>query len=164
MIKIVIDGEPFGKLNLRPRMMGKHASVYPPKENEQYMKKVCETLEKSGIEFSDEPLFPKGTPVKVTLVAYFKIPESHYKFYKKENNWRYDDQGQKMLDGVILPTKKPDTDNISKIVCDGITHFGKVWYDDCQVVAEEITKFYSDKPRVEVIIEKIEGVDLDEVS
>ena len=164
MLKFTIYGEPFGKLNLRPRMMGKHASVYPPKENENYMKEVCNTLDSLEAlkTFSKEnPMFPKETPVNVKIVAYFKIPESHFKFYKKENVSRYDAKGQEMLDGVIRPTKKPDLDNISKIVCDGITKYGKVWHDDCQVVSETMTKYYADEPRVEVEIEEVEGAKID---
>ena len=60
-----------------------------------------------------------------------------------------------MLKGEIRPTKKPDCDNISKAVCDGITHQGRVWYDDSQVVTNFVMKLYDYTPRVEVTIEEI---------
>ena len=60
-----------------------------------------------------------------------------------------------MLKGKIRPTKKPDLDNISKVICDGISHQGRIWYDDSQVVSECIVKHYSRQPRVEVVISKV---------
>ena len=53
--------------------------------------------------------------------------------------------------GFIRPDKKPDVDNYAKTVMDGIN--GILWTDDARVVKLEIEKFYSDYPRVEVIIE-----------
>ena len=52
------------------------------------------------------------------------------------------------------PTKKPDLDNISKVICDAISHQGGIWHDDSQITSEMLSKHYSDKPRVEVCIEE----------
>ena len=57
------------------------------------------------------------------------------------------------LEGRVLPTMKPDCDNISKIVCDAITQSGIVWFDDSQVVILLVMKEYAEIPRVEVAIE-----------
>ena len=59
-----------------------------------------------------------------------------------------------MLKGLIKPTKKPDLDNISKVICDAISHQGGIWHDDSQIASEMLSKYYSDKPRVEVCIEE----------
>ena len=152
-IKFTILGEPFGKLNLRPMFMSGHASVYSPKENNFYMDRVIGILNEQ-LQKSTELIFSRDTPVWITIVAYYKIPDGHYKFYKRENAYRYDKEGQLMLEEKIKPTKKPDLDNISKVICDGISHHGGVWYDDSQVVCELLMKFYSDNPRVEVTIER----------
>lgn len=45
-------------------------------------------------------------------------------------------------------TKRPDCDNIQKIVMDGLT--GVAYFDDAQVYFCEVTKRYSKDPRVEV--------------
>lgn len=55
--------------------------------------------------------------------------------------------------GVIRPTKKPDADNILKIVADALN---KVAYDDdSQIVSASVEKYYSNQPRVEVEINEI---------
>ena len=155
-INITIHGEPFGKLNLRPVMRGGHASSYSPKENNWYMDRVIGILnEIDFIRESEDVIFPKEVSVAVHIVAYFKIPEGNYKYYKKEKRSRWNQEGQDMIDGKIRPNKKPDLDNISKAICDGISHHGKVWHDDSQVVEEHIEKYYSEFPRVEVTIKEV---------
>ena len=154
-IKFTIPGEPFGKLNLRPMVMGGHARAYSPKENNMYMDRIIGILNQNLL-FSEEFIFPKGTPVSVMITAYFKIPDGNYKYYKREKISRYDQEGQDMLAGKIRPTKKCDLDNISKIICDAITHQGRIWYDDSQVAHEVLEKYYAQVPRVEVVIEELD--------
>ena len=55
-----------------------------------------------------------------------------------------------MQQGLILPTKKPDTDNIAKAILDALN--GLAYYDDAQICQLEVYKFYSDEPRAEVYI------------
>lgn len=52
-----------------------------------------------------------------------------------------------------LPTGKPDLDNIMKLIKDGCNSV--VYRDDAQVVRATACKFYSLRPRVEVIISEI---------
>ena len=60
-----------------------------------------------------------------------------------------------MLEHKIRPTKKPDWDNIGKIVCDSLNNIA--YHDDNQVVDAQVRKFFSENPRVEVTIRKVEG-------
>lgn len=154
-VKFTIPGEPFGKLNLRPMVMGGHARAYSPKENNMYMDRIIGILNQNLIFEKGVYFFPKGTPVSVMITAYFKIPDGHYKYYKREKISRYDQEGQDMLAGKIRPTKKPDLDNISKVICDAISHQGNIWYDDSQVSMELLMKYYDTNPRVEVTIEEL---------
>ena len=57
--------------------------------------------------------------------------------------------------GLILPTVKPDADNILKALCDAIN--GVVWKDDVQVVDLTLKKRYSVQPGVAVRIDLVEG-------
>lgn len=156
MISFVIPGEPFGKMAMKTALIGGHARAYSPKQNNFYMDRIINIINQlEEIKNSEEVLFSREVPVKITIKAYFKIPDSHYKFYRKENVSRYGKIGQEMLAGVVLPTKKPDLDNISKVICDGISHHGGVWFDDSQVVEEYLSKEYSNSPRVEVIVERL---------
>ena len=61
-----------------------------------------------------------------------------------------------MFKGEMLPTKKPDVDNIIKIILDSLN--GLAYKDDAQIVARTCQKLYvndDNEPRVEVKIEKI---------
>lgn len=59
-----------------------------------------------------------------------------------------------MLNGELLPAKKPDIDNVVKAVLDALN---KVAYrDDNQVVELQIRKQYSERPRLEICIEELE--------
>ena len=60
-----------------------------------------------------------------------------------------------MLEHKIRPTKKPDWDNIGKIICDSLNQIA--YRDDAQIVDSQVRKFYSENPRVEVIIKEVAG-------
>lgn len=58
---------------------------------------------------------------------------------------------QQLIDaGELLPTTKPDIDNLAKSVKDGLTKV--IWQDDSQVVSMNLRKFYSMTPKVVVHI------------
>lgn len=154
-IQFIIPGEPFGKLNMQPRLVNGRPQAYSPKKNNMYMDRIISILNNiPEVTSANGLIFEKGVPVRITIVAYFKIPDSHYKYYKKTKEWKYDKEGNEMLAGLIKPTKKPDLDNISKVICDAISHQGGIWHDDSQITSEMLSKYYSDKPRVEVCIEE----------
>jgi Holliday junction resolvase RusA-like endonuclease len=54
-----------------------------------------------------------------------------------------------MLSGEVAPTKKPDLDNLAKIM-DALN--GVVWRDDAQVVSLFIRKLYAATPGLDVVI------------
>lgn len=80
--------------------------------------------------------------IKADITAYYPIPKSTSK-----------KQHQAMLDGQIRPTKKPDWDNIGKIICDALN--GIAYKDDSAIIEATVQKFYSDEPRVEVFLEEM---------
>ncbi|MCZ0853544.1 RusA family crossover junction endodeoxyribonuclease, partial [Brevibacillus laterosporus] len=55
--------------------------------------------------------------------------------------------------GRLRPVTKPDVDNYVKGVKDALNHL--IYKDDSQVVDLKVSKFYSEEPRVEVIITEI---------
>jgi len=59
------------------------------------------------------------------------------------------------LQGLVMPTKKPDADNILKAICDGIN--GIVFKDDVQVVNVSLSKRFSETPGVTVRVVPLEG-------
>ena len=130
MFKFTIEGEPKGKARPRVTRGGKH--TYTPQETKLYQELVRTLTPK---EYLDGPL-------EMEIKAYFKIPKSKSKKIKAL-----------MESGDIRPTKKPDFDNIGKIVADALN--GTNYKDDSQIVKGTVEKWYSYQPRVEVMICKI---------
>lgn len=87
-------------------------------------------------------VFPDGTMLDVKIIAYYAVPKATSKKKAKA-----------MLEHRIRPAKKPDWDNIGKIICDSLNLVA--YHDDSAVVDAQVRKFYSDTPRVEVIIRAI---------
>jgi Holliday junction resolvase RusA-like endonuclease len=83
-------------------------------------------------------------PVQLALEVYLQIPASASK-----------KQQALMASGHMLPTKKPDIDNILKAVKDAVN--GVVWRDDSQVTDVRLLKRYSTQPRVQVLASEIEA-------
>ena len=57
------------------------------------------------------------------------------------------------IEGMERPTKKPDIDNIVKAVLDGMN--GIVYLDDKQVVDLHLTKVYSSKEGIDIMVKEI---------
>lgn len=71
-------------------------------------------------------------PVKMVITAYFQMPASKIKTERAL---------KKFLTELPYPVKKPDADNIGKIVADSIN--GIAYKDDSQVVDMQIIKKWS---------------------
>ena len=127
-ISFSVPGEPAGKG--RPRFT-RTGHPYTPGKTESYESLVRLAYGECGM------VFPKGVPVRVRITACFSIPKSAPK--KKR---------AMMIAGDIVPTKKPDFDNIQKIICDALN--GVAYHDDSQIVKADIEKVYSAMPHVEV--------------
>ena len=81
--------------------------------------------------------------MRAEITAFFAPPKSVRKKDKIE-----------MLTNRLLPVKKPDCDNIAKIVLDALNKIAYV--DDSQVVELAVKKRYAEKAKVSVHIEEIE--------
>lgn len=120
----------------RPRMNTRTGRAYTPTNTKLYEYSLRQWF------IRDYPYFkPIETRVKVTIIAYFGIPKSTSKKKKAE-----------MLQGIISPTKKPDADNIVKIVLDAMNKFA--FNDDTQVTKLEIEKKYDKIPRIYIKVEE----------
>ena len=81
----------------------------------------------------------KDGPVVMDIVAWYGIPKSVSK-RKREA----------MIGGAIRPTRKPDCDNVAKVIADALN--GMAYRDDSQVVSLSVEKRFGDEPRVDVEI------------
>lgn len=134
-----VFGEPVGKSRPKFSTINGHASAYTPAKTVNYENLVRLTYQAA---FGYKKAFEKDALVKVRIRAYFQIPKSANK--KKR---------QMMIDGIIRPTKKPDTDNIAKSICDALN--GIAYYDDAQVVDLTVSKYYSEEPKAYIEIEEV---------
>lgn len=94
-------------------------------------------------EAAGEQRFLNEAYIKVRIQAFYEVPKSCSKVRRTA-----------MLNGELLPAKKPDIDNVVKAVLDALN---KVAYrDDNQVVELQIRKQYSERPRLEICNERLE--------
>ena len=137
-IEFTIPGKAIAKQSFRYTRDGRK---YTDKEVKGYANWVRLCFERAYPEHLPLMFFEK--PLKVHIQAYFEIPKSYSK--KKR---------EMCLAGLIRPTVKPDTDNISKNIKDALN--GIAYPDDKQVVSETIEKFYDDSAYTVVSIEDIQ--------
>lgn len=133
MIEFTVYGEPRGKE--RPRVYNGHA--FTPQKTKDYENEV-----RYSFLTSDNKEEIEGE-IYAEIKAFYKIPKSVSKKRK-----------QLMISGEIRPTKKPDLDNIAKAILDALN--GLAYHDDSQVVEMKVEKYWSENPRVEIKIKKIE--------
>ena len=132
-LRFIVAGKPMGKQ--RPRVTRTH--TYTPKKTVDYEKHV-----KAQFRLA----YPKHklleTPARMVILACMAIPKAT----SKKNR-------SKMASGELRPTKKPDIDNIIKIVADALNQVA--YLDDKQIVSSACEKIYSNRARVEVEISEV---------
>ena len=84
-------------------------------------------------------------PIRARIEIYYSVPKSYFKTKRKI---------EAIKDGIDYPMKKPDADNIAKIVLDSLN---KIAYeDDKQVVELTVIKRWTfDNERIEFEVEEI---------
>ena len=136
-VTFTVAGEPKGKGRPKFSTINGHAQAITPKDTVVYenLVKTMYSIQCGGYKFADD------SQLDMTIIAYYAIPKSVSKAKREA-----------MLLGKIRPTKKPDWDNIGKIVADSLNQIA--YKDDAQIVDALVRKYYSDNPRVEVMIKE----------
>lgn len=131
-VNFTIDGKPQGKG--RPRLS--YGKIKTPEQTVIY-ENYIKLLYRSSIRKYFEG------PIRMVINAYYPIAKSDSK--KKQ---------QQKLNGEVRPYNiKPDIDNVIKVICDALNEVA--YKDDTQIVELGTSKYFSDRPRVEVTIESI---------
>jgi len=120
----------------RPRLNSYTGVVYTPSRTKDY-----ETLIEQYFLLKYPKFKELNGRIKVNIIAYFPIPKTTKKAEIEE-----------MLKNNISPTKKPDIDNIVKVILDSMNKFA--FKDDNQITKLEVEKKYSEKERVYIKIEE----------
>jgi Holliday junction resolvase RusA-like endonuclease len=131
VITFSIPGPPQGKARPKVVRIKTGASVtYTPDKTVRYeeLTRIRYRAAARGFKFADD------AQLGVQITARYPVPKSKSKRVKAA-----------MLSGQIKPAKKPDCDNIVKIVCDALN--GIAYRDDAQIVLVQVAKEYDDEPR-----------------
>ncbi|RMC36940.1 RusA family crossover junction endodeoxyribonuclease, partial [Lactobacillus sp. ESL0236] len=150
-LKFIVPGEPKSKARPRFSRRGGHVITYTPDDTHDYENQVRYSAQIARQKYNINK--PISQDMAISIKVYFGIPTS----YSKKRRAR-------CLSGEERPTKKPDSDNIAKIVLDGLNPKMKVnhalhkavclseglYRDDKQVVDLTVEKWYGEKPQVEV--------------
>ena len=121
---------PFGKQRARVvSRAGRSVAFTPPST-----KSAEEMIGWAAKPYFAEPLIG---PVTLEIRAYFPLPVG------KSKDWK-----AFALAGSLRPHKKPDWDNVGKLVSDALN--GIAYFDDCQVVDARVRKYYAEVPRLEI--------------
>lgn len=131
-----IPGSPIGQGRPKFSTINGHAKAYDPEKSRNYKAYVrmlaTQAMKDSGFTMIEGPCC-------LSIDAYFEVPKSKSKKFREA-----------ALSGLEYPTKKPDLSNIVKGIEDAINNL--VYKDDACIVSLSVCKFYSEVPRVEVVI------------
>lgn len=134
-MQFIVQGNPQGKARartVRNKYTGKVHS-YTPEKTQSY-----EDLIRWSFKEADGRYIGKSA-LRIDITANFPMPQS---FSKKKRH--------QAITGALKPTKKPDCDNIIKVVLDALN--GVAYHDDNQVTGVSLNKCYADKGSLEIII------------
>ena len=134
-IDFSVPGKPRGKERPRTVRLGNRITTYTPKNTVEYENLIRNSYRKSDGNFKLE------NAIKADILAIFPVPNSATKKMKKE-----------MLEGNIEYTKKPDCDNIAKVILDALNSVA--YNDDSQVCKLSVEKIYCENPMVKVKLEE----------
>ncbi len=133
-IRFIISGKPKGKA--RPRF-NKKGAAYTPDDTVKYQNLVGIMFRSVGGKEIEQKI-----PVRVHITAIYQIPKDTSKAMR-----------ELMQEAKLFPVVKPDIDNVTKIILDGLN--GIAWHDDSQVVSVLAEKEYGDEPCVIVTVEAL---------
>ncbi|MEC1627549.1 RusA family crossover junction endodeoxyribonuclease [Bacillus mojavensis] len=136
MISFTIYGEPVAQGRPRATTLNGMTRLYDPKKSrdfKQYVKLAASDY---------RPVKLLEGPLELSV----KVYKSTLKSFSKKKTAEAEQ-------GLLRPSKKPDVDNYIKGIKDGLNKV--IWHDDSQIVDLHVSKFYSQKPRIEIQVKPL---------
>lgn len=135
LLEFTVPGKPMAKQRVRVTHTG-HA--YTPEKTLNYEALVMQCC----VTAMDEAGWtkPHDGPVYVTIEARMPVAQS----------WSKSKQMDALM-GLLRPTGRPDCDNFAKML-DALNNVA--WIDDGQIIELRVTKWYSDKPCLRIVIQQ----------
>lgn len=131
-ITFTVLGEPVGKARQRVTRFG----TYTPEATTMYENLIKTEYRRQ----CRDHRFDDKQPLRMEIRAEYLIPATASKVKRAA-----------MLRGEIRPIKKPDWDNVGKVVSDALNKLA--YRDDTQIVDCTVRKFYSDRPKITVSLD-----------
>lgn len=131
-IMFTVLGEPVGKARQRVTRFG----TYTPEATTMYENLIKTEYRRQ----CRDHRFDDKQPLRMEIRAEYLIPATASKVKRAA-----------MLRGEIRPMKKPDWDNVGKVVSDALNKLA--YRDDTQIVDCTVRKFYSDRPKITVSLD-----------
>lgn len=134
-----VPGEPIGKA--RPRVVDGHA--YTPSRTKDYEEAVRLAYKQAVKDRPElERRWDKDAQLSLQIAAFYQLPKRVSRQMRGA-----------MLMGKERPKKKPDLDNVLKIVADALNDLA--YHDDSQIVYMVAGKFWAVTPYVWVTISEV---------
>lgn len=150
-VKFIVFGNPVPKARARTvtevdKNGKKKTRSYTPEETAIHEQNIAWVYKSVYHGFK----FPEDVPLRLSCDFYFEMPKTRYRQKPVTKKMRED-----MLAGIVRPMNKRDPDNLLKTVADAGNHV--IYDDDEQIVEMQARKFFSDKPRTEIFIARIDN-------
>jgi len=137
-IRVVVYSEPVAQGRPRFSTQGKFVRAYDPKKSRDYKNLLRMAAQEVYKECPGFQPFD-GVPLGLRVHVFRSIPKS---FSKKKH--------EDAIIGKVRPITKPDCTNYIKGIEDAVS--GVLWKDDSLIVEDVCRKFFSDQPRIEMVV------------
>lgn len=131
VLNLVVDIKPRGASRPRAASRGVGVTIYAAPKDTAFKKEF-----RNLIREETKDIFIEGV-ISVDMVFYLPFP----------SNFNLNEKCLAAM-GVLRPTVKPDFDNLAKLPIDAMNEM--IYSDDVQIVEGLSSKFYSNKPRIEL--------------
>lgn len=136
MIKFTVLGEPVAQARPRATTINGYVRMYDPSKSKNYKQYIkLAAAEHAPTKLIEGPIEMNVKVFRPSLKSFSKK-----KAVAAEN-------------GELRPVTKPDVDNYIKAIKDALKNV--IWKDDSQVVNLSVSKWYSEKPRIEIVIREL---------
>ncbi|MFC5773709.1 MULTISPECIES: RusA family crossover junction endodeoxyribonuclease [Ectobacillus] len=137
MIAFTVYGEPVAQGRPRASTINGMVRMYDPKKSKDF-KQIVKLVAQD---------YAPTQLLEGPLLLEVKVFKSSLKSFSNKKKLQAEQ-------GILRPTSKPDVDNYVKGIKDACNKV--LWKDDSQVVELRVSKWYSEKPRIEVAVQLLD--------
>lgn len=153
-MKIIIPGKPIPKARARHSSRGKYVVTYDPQDKDK--QRVRKIMSAQLAEYF--ALTEKSISSHLFKICSSKVFSVQFLFFLPINQSDSVVVRNKKLWGMTRASTKPDYDNLEKFYLDCAN--GILWDDDSTVVQAKALKLYSEEPRVEIVINAVQDINV----